>query len=196
MRLAVLERLGSLVSIGMVGMLTLAAWLLSELVAQSSGPVSSRPAGSISTVITQAEILQTNAQGGAQYQVKAPRVDLFNDGQALLDQPELVSLAQSQPGPAMSARADAAVISSNQQEIEIRGNAKISRPAQEREPALEVTSPWIRFDLNKQTAQTTAPVRVVRGASVLTGDGLMLDQRAETLRVLSNTKMILKPESE
>ena len=196
MRLAVLERLGSLVSIGMVGMLTLAAWLLSELVAQSSGPVSSRPAGSVSTVITQAEILQTNAQGGAQYQVKAPRVDLFNDGQALLDQPELVSLAQSQTGPAMSARADSAVISSNQQEIEIRGNAKISRPAQEREPALEVTSPWIRFDLNKQTAQTTAPVRVVRGASVLTGDGLMLDQRAETLRVLSNTKMILKPESE
>lgn len=196
MRLAVLERLGSLVSIGMVGMLTLAAWLLSELVAQSSGPVSSRPAGSVSTVITQAEILQTNAQGGAQYQVKAPRVDLFNDGQALLDQPELVSLAQSQPGPAMSARADFAVISSNQQEIEIRGNAKISRPAQQREPALEVTSPWIRFDLNKQTAQTTAPVRVVRGASVLTGDGLMLDQRAETLRVLSNTKMILKPESE
>ncbi|MFZ9082540.1 MAG: LPS export ABC transporter periplasmic protein LptC [Burkholderiaceae bacterium] len=196
MRLAVLERLGSLVSIGMVGMLTLAAWLLSELVAQSSGPVSSRPAGSVSTVITQAEILQTNAQGGAQYQVKAPRVDLFNDGQALLDQPELVSLAQSQPGPAMSARADSAVISSNQQEIEIRGNAKISRPAQQREPALEVTSPWIRFDLNKQTAQTTAPVRVVRGASVLTGDGLMLDQRAETLRVLSNTKMILKPESE
>ncbi len=196
MRLAVLERLGSLVSIGMVGMLTLAAWLLSELVAQSSGPVSSRPAGSVSTVITQAEILQTDAQGGAQYQVKAPRVDLFNDGQALLDQPELVSLAQSQPGPAMSARADSAVISSNQQEIEIRGNAKISRPAQQREPALEVTSPWIRFDLNKQTAQTTAPVRVFRGASVLTGDGLMLDQRAETLRVLSNTKMILKPESQ
>ena len=196
MRLAVLERLGSLVSIGMVGMLTLAAWLLSELVAQSSGPVSSRPAGSVSTVITQAEILQTTAQGGAQYRVKAPRVDLFNDGQAMLDQPELASLAQSQTGPAMSARADSAVISSNQQEIEIRGNAKISRPAQEREPALEVTSPWIRFDLNKQTAQTTAPVRVVRGASVLTGDGLMLDQRAETLRVLSNTKMILKPESE
>jgi lipopolysaccharide export system protein LptC len=195
MRLAVLERLGSLVSIAMVGALTLAAWLLSELVAQSSGPASSRPAGSISTVITQAEILQTNAQGSAQYQVKAPRVDLFNDGQALLDQPELVSLAQSEMGPAMSARADSAVISSNQQEIEIRGNAQITRPAQQRQPALEVTSPWIRFDLKKQTAQTTAPVRVVRGASVLTGDGLMLDQRAATLRVLSNTQMILKPES-
>jgi lipopolysaccharide export system protein LptC len=194
-RLAVLERLGSLVSIGMVGLLALAAWLLSELVSQSSGPASSRPAGSISTVITQAEILQTNAEGAAQYQVKAPRVDLFNDGQALLDQPELLSIAQSEPGSAMSARADSAVISSNQQEIEIRGNAKITRPALEKEPALEVTSPWIRFDLKNQTAQTTAPVRVVRGASVLTGDGLMLDQRSETLRVLSNTKMILKPES-
>jgi lipopolysaccharide export system protein LptC len=194
-RLAVLERLGSLVSIGMVGLLALAAWLLSELVSQSSGPVSPRPAGSISTVITKAEILQTNARGAAQYKVKAPRVDLFNDGQALLDQPELVSIAQSEPGPAMSARADYAIISSNQQEIEIRGNARITRAALEKEPALEVTSPWIRFDLKSQTAQTTAPVRVIRGASVLTGDGLMLDQRSETLRVLSNTKMILKPES-
>ncbi|MEK9812550.1 MAG: LPS export ABC transporter periplasmic protein LptC [Bordetella sp.] len=195
MRLAVLERLGSLVSIGMVGLLALAAWLLSELVSQSSGPASSRPAGSISTVITQAKILQTNSQGAAQYLVKAPRVDLFNNGQALLDQPELVSIAQSESGPAMSARADSAVILGNQQEIEIRGNARITRPALEKEPALEVTSPWIRFDLKNQTAQTTAPVRVVRGASVLTGDGLMLDQRSETLRVLSNTKMILKPES-
>jgi lipopolysaccharide export system protein LptC len=194
-RLAVLERLGSLVSIGMVGLLALAAWLLSELVSQSSGPASSRPAGSISTVITQAKILQTNSQGAAQYLVKAPRVDLFNNGQALLDQPELVSIAQSESGPAMSARADSAVILGNQQEIEIRGNARITRPALEKEPALEVTSPWIRFDLKNQTAQTTAPVRVVRGASVLTGDGLMLDQRSETLRVLSNTKMILKPES-
>lgn len=195
MRLAVLERLGSLVSIGMVGLLALAAWLLSELVSQSSGPASSRPAGSISTVITQAKILQTNSQGAAQYLVKAPRVDLFNNGQALLDQPELVSIAQSESGPAMSARADSAVILGNQQEIEIRGNARITRPALEKESGLEVTSPWIRFDLKNQTAQTTAPVRVVRGASVLTGDGLMLDQRSETLRVLSNTKMILKPES-
>lgn len=195
MRLAVLERLGSLVSIGMVGLLALAAWLLSELVSQSSSPASSRPAGSISTVITQAEILQTNSQGAAQYLVKAPRVDLFNNGQALLDQPELVSIAQSESGPAMSARADSAVILSNKQEIEIRGNARITRPALEKEPALEVTSPWIRFDLKNQTAQTTAPVRVVRGASVLTGDGLMLDQRSETLRVLSNTRMILKTES-
>ncbi len=195
MRLAVLERLGNLVSIGMVGLLALAAWLLSELVSQSSGAVSSRPAGSISTVITQAEILQTNARGAAQYKVKAPRVDLFNDGQSLLDQPELVYIAQSGPGPAMSARADSAIISSNQQEIEIRGNARITRAALEKEPALEVTSPWIRFDLKSQTAQTTAPVQVIRGASVLTGDGLMLDQRSETLRVLSNTKMILKPES-
>ena len=190
-----LERLGSLLSIGMVGLLALAAWLLSELVAQSASPTSSRPVGSISTVITQAEILQTNAQGQAQYQVRAPRVDLFNDGQALLDQPELVSLAPSPTGPAMSARADSAVISGNQQDIEIRGNARMTRPAQGKEPALEVTSPWIRFDLKAQTAQTTAPVRVVRGASVLTGDGLLLDQRSETLRVLSNTKMILKPES-
>ena len=95
----------------------------------------------------------------------------------------------------MSARADSAVILSNKQEIEIRGNARITRPALEKEPALEVTSPWIRFDLKNQTAQTTAPVRVVRGASVLTGDGLMLDQRSETLRVLSNTRMILKTES-
>ena len=63
MRLAVLERLGGLLSIGMVGLLALAAWLLSELVAQSASPASSRPSGSISTVITQAEILQTNAQG-------------------------------------------------------------------------------------------------------------------------------------
>jgi lipopolysaccharide export system protein LptC len=179
----------------MVGLLALAAWLLSELVAQSASPASSRPMGSISTVITQAEILQTNAQGQAQYQVRAPRVDLFNDGQALLDQPELVSLAPSPTGPAMSARADSAVISGNQQDIEIRGNARVTRPAQGKEPALEVTSPWIRFDLKAQTAQTTAPVRVVRGASVLTGDGLLLDQRSETLRVLSNTKMILKPES-
>jgi lipopolysaccharide export system protein LptC len=195
MRLAVLERLGSLLSIGMVGLLSLAAWLLSELVSQSASPTSSRPTGSVSTVITRAEILQTNAQGQAQYQVRAPRVDLFNDGQALLDQPELVSLAPSQVGLAMSARADSAVISGNQQDIEIRGNARMTRPAQGKEPALEVTSPWIRFDLKAQTAQTTAPVRVVRGASVLTGDGLLLDQRSETLRVLSNTKMILKPES-
>ena len=195
MRLVVLERLGGLLSIGMVGLLALAAWLLSELVAQSASPASSRPSGSISTVITQAEILQTNAQGQAQYQVRAPRVDLFNDGQALLDQPELVSLAPSQAGLAMSARADSAVISGNQQDIEIRGNARMTRPAQGKEPALEVTSPWIRFDLKAQTAQTTAPVRVVRGASVLTGDGLLLDQRSETIRVLSNTKMILKPES-
>jgi lipopolysaccharide export system protein LptC len=195
MRLAVLERLGSLLSIGMVGLLSLAAWLLSELVSQSASPASSRPAGSVSTVITRAEILQTNAQGQAQYQVRAPRVDLFNDGQALLDQPELVSLAPSQAGLAMSARADSAVILGNQQDIEIRGNARMTRPAQGKEPALEVTSPWIRFDLKAQTAQTTAPVRVVRGASVLTGDGLLLDQRSETLRVLSNTKMILKPES-
>ena len=180
-----LERLGSLLSIGMVGLLALAAWLLSELVAQSASPASSRPTGSISTIITQAEILQTNAQGQAQYQVR----------QALLDQPELVSLAPSPTGPAMSARADSAVISGNQQDIEIRGNARMTRPAQGKEPALEVTSPWIRFDLKAQTAQTTAPVRVVRGASVLTGDGLLLDQRSETLRVLSNTKMILKPES-
>ena len=190
-----LERLGSLLSIGMVGLRALAAWLLSELVAQSASPASSRPVGSISTVITQAEILQTNAQGQAQYQVRAPRVDLFNDGQALLDQPELVSLAPSQAGLAMSARADSAVISGNQKDIEIRGNARMTRPAQGKEPALEVTSPWIRFDLKAQTAKTTAPVRVVRGASVLTGDGLLLDQRSETIRVLSNTKMILKPES-
>ena len=100
-------------------------------------------------------------------------------------------LALRNGGPPVLAQASKASVSASQKEVLLSGQALISRDAYGKESEIRIATDWVQFDINAQTAQTKAPVRVNQGNILLTGVGMKFNQKTEQIEVLSHSQMVL-----
>lgn len=183
------ERFSAVVSLGLLAGLAMTAWLLSQLALRPSWDAALRAGGQMNAQVRSAEVLQTDASGRPKYRIQTPELSLFDDGRSQMQAPMLVALRQD--APAIRAQANHASVSADQNEITLEGDARIERQAYGKEAEVRIFTDWVRFDVSAQTAETTAPVRVNQGATVLTGVGMKFNQRTEQIEILSNTQMVL-----
>ncbi len=183
------ERASAIVSLVLLAGLALAAWLLTELALRPIWDSDYRSRSQMNSLVTHAEVLQTDASGQPKYLIQTPRLSLFDDGSAEMESPLLLALRKD--APAVRARADQASVSADQNLVALQGKAQIERDAYGNESEIRIATDWVRFDLEAQTAETTAAVRVTQGKVLLTGVGMIFDQRAEQISVLSQSQMIL-----
>jgi len=189
MTASLFERASALLSLGLLAALALAAWLLTELALRPIWDSNYRSSTKLNAQVTRAEITQTDQKGRTQFQIATPTLSLFEDGSAEMNSP--VMLALRDDGPPVQARANKGLVSANQNEVMLTGQALISRDAYDKESEIRIATDWVQFDINAQTAQTKAPVRVNQGNILLTGVGMKFNQKTEQIEVLSQSQMIL-----
>ena len=183
------ERFSAVVSLALLGALAMTAWLLSQLALRPSWDAAPRAGGQLNAQVRSAEVIQTDASGRPKYRIQTPELSLFDDGRSEMRNPLLTALRSD--APPVRARASRAEVSANQSAVVLRGDARIERQAYGTEPEVRILTDWVQFDLNAQTAETDAPVRVNQGNTILTGVGMRFNQRTEQIEILSSTQMVL-----
>lgn len=191
MRGSFFERASAIVSLGLLAGLALAAWLLTELALRPIWETSMRGSGQLNAEVRNALVIQTDALGAPKYRIEAPRLLLYEDGRAEIFSPLMLALRGD--APAIRTTAQEALISADQNEIRLQGQARIERDAYGTESAIRIATDWVQFDIDAQTAETTAPVRVTQGNILLTGVGMRFNHRSEQIQVLSQSQMVLPP---
>lgn len=185
------ERASAVLSLGLLAGLALAAWLLTELALRPIWETSARGSGQLNAEVRGAQVIQTDALGAPKYRIEAPQLFLFEDGRAEIRSPLMLALRGD--APAIRASAQQALVSANQNDIRLEGQARIERDAYGTESAIRIATDWVQFDIDAQTAETTAPVRVTQGNILLTGVGMKFNHRSEQIQVLSQSQMVLPP---
>jgi 3-deoxy-D-manno-octulosonate 8-phosphate phosphatase (KDO 8-P phosphatase) len=178
------------ISVSIFALLAAASWGLNEFLrrAQLEATVVN-PAGP-NAIIENPRVTRSDAQGHAQYRLDARRI-LFEEraDRSLVDQPVMVSLASDRPATVM--RADRAIITRQQNHIDLEGNVRIERSAFDGQPAAKVFTSQATFLVREERALTDAPVLIERGASTLQGKGMRLDQKTRQLEIVSDSRMVV-----
>jgi lipopolysaccharide export system protein LptC len=195
MRSAWSDRIGSLLSLGLLAALGLSSWILSSMTQVPDWMRVGQKKTGPTAVVTKAHIVRTGADGKPHQTVVSPTIQQFEDGRALLTAPDLTSFTDN--GPPIFAKARQAQVSPDQNQIVLKGAVVIRRQAFRDDPTLRIETETLTFLSNEQVAQTQDPVMVYRGASTLYGVGMRLDEKTDRLQILADTRMVLpksKPE--
>ena len=193
MRSAWSDRIGSVLSLGLLAALGLSSWVFSTMTQVPGWMKASQQKTGPTAVISRAHIVKTGPDGKPHQTVVSPAIQQFEDGRALLSAPDLTSFRDN--GPPIFAKAQEARVSPDQNQIVLKGAVVIRREAFRGDPALRVETETLTFLSNEQLAQTQDPVMVYRGSSTLYGVGMRLDEKTDRLQILADTRMVLpKPE--
>lgn len=184
---------GNLVSILFFAGLAIAAWGLSEVL-QRGGLRSSTGTSGPNAIVESARIIRSDALGKPQYRLEAKRIVHYDDGdQSLFEQPVMVSLSTDKP--ATIVRADQAVATNNQNQIDLSGDVRIHRAAFGAQPEARVATSKATLFVEEERAITDAPVFVQRGFSTLQGVGMRFDQKTQKIDIVSESRMVVPKES-
>jgi lipopolysaccharide export system protein LptC len=195
MRSAWSDRIGGLLSLGLLAALGLSSWVFSSLTQIPDWIKASQQQTGPTAVVANAHIVKTGADGRPRQVVVSPQIQQFEDGRAMLATPDLTSFRDQ--GPPVYAKSRQARVSADQNEVLLTGSVVIRREAFGDDPALRVETETLTFLSDEQVAVTQAPVMVYRGASTLYGVGMRLDEKTDRLQILADTRMVLpksKPE--
>lgn len=195
MRSAWSDRIGGLLSLGLLAALGLSSWVFSTVTQVPDWVKASRQQSGPTAVVTKAHIVKTGTNGQPRQVVVSPSIEQFEDGRATLATPDLTSFRDK--GPPVFAKARQAQVSADQNEVQLSGAVVIRREASGDDPALRVETETLTFLSNEEVAQTKDPVMVYRGVSTLYGVGMRLDEKTDRLQILADTRMVLpksKPE--
>lgn len=183
------DRLGALISTLLLTILAASAWLMSEVAQRSPLQESSGQASGPSARVFQAQVVRTNRAGEPVQQLLTPQLTQQADGSMDLETPTMRALRPDRPPVIVTSRK--AQVSADQSRIDLDGDVRISRAAFADEPAILVLTPTLVVLPKEDIAKTDAPVVITRGASTLTGRGLVLDQKTDRLTILADSQMVL-----
>jgi lipopolysaccharide export system protein LptC len=183
------DRIGSLVSIALLGTLAAASYLLSEWALQPNWEnMSGDPMGPTAHVYS-ASITRTNENGVPTQRVQTPSISQMADGQSVFTEPVVVTLRPDRP-PVMTTalRGD---VNADQTVVTLRQKVVVTRQAFGADPAIRIETSSLTFLVNDGLARTAEPVMIYRGASTLYGVGMTLNQKTDQVTILADSRMVL-----
>jgi lipopolysaccharide export system protein LptC len=183
------DRIGSLVSIALLGTLAAASYLLSEWALQPNWEnMSGDPMGPTAHVYS-ASITRTNENGVPTQRVQTPSISQMADGQSVFTEPVVVTLRPDRP-PVMATalRGD---VNADQTVVTLRQKVVVTRQAFGADPAIRIETSSLTFLVNDGLARTAEPVMIYRGASTLYGVGMTLNQKTDQVTILADSRMVL-----
>jgi lipopolysaccharide export system protein LptC len=105
----------------------------------------------------------------------------------------MVSLSPDKP--ATIVKANQAVATNNQNQIDLSGDVRIDRAAFGAQPEARITTSKATLFVEEERAITDAPVFVQRGLSTLQGVGMRFDQKTQKIDIISESRMVVPKES-
>ncbi|MEN9794904.1 MAG: hypothetical protein RJA17_1444 [Pseudomonadota bacterium] len=183
------DRIGTLVSVVLLGALAAASYLLSEWALQPDWQKASATRTGPTAYVYGATIVRSNSEGFPAQRIQTPEIEQLADGQSFFTEPVVVTLRPDRP-PIM-ATALRGEVSSDQSVVTLKKTVVVTRQAYETDPAVRVETESLTFLVNEDLARTADPVMIYRGASTLYGVGMTLNQKTDQVTILADSRMVL-----
>ncbi|MDA0665352.1 MAG: LPS export ABC transporter periplasmic protein LptC [Proteobacteria bacterium] len=183
------DRLGSIVSMALLGGLAAASYLLSEWALQPDWQRASADRAGPTALVYGATIVRTNRDGLPDQRIQTPEIEQFADGQSLFKSPVVVILRPDRPP--VTVTADKGSVSADQSLVTLRQKVVVTRRAFGTDPSIRVETESLAFFVNEDIARTADPVMIYRGTSTLYGVGMTLNQKTDQMTILADSRMVL-----
>jgi LPS export ABC transporter protein LptC len=183
------DRIGTLLSVALLGALAAASYLLSEWALQPDWQKASATRTGPTAYVYGASITRTNEGGTPAQRVQTPRITQMADGQSIFSEPVVVTVRPDRP-PVM-ATALRGEVSADQSIVTLRQKVVVTRQAFGEDPAIRVETNSLTFLLNENLARTADPVMIYRGGATLYGVGMTLNQKTDQVTILADSRMML-----
>jgi lipopolysaccharide export system protein LptC len=170
----------------MLSLSALTYWL--DLTVNESGGVRERQASAgPDFIIDDFRVTRLNQAGHADYVLTAKRMEHFRDDDLTrVASPSLVHYAPD--APPVRVDAQRGVVTGNGDVTEFYDNVMVSRGAAGGEPALLVSTDYLKVLPDAATASTDHEVTITQGRSVLSGKGLEYDNRTRVFHLLGQVR--------
>jgi LPS export ABC transporter protein LptC len=183
------DRIGTLLSVVLLGALAAASYLLSEWALQPDWQKASATRTGPTAYVYGASITRTNEGGAPAQRVQTPRITQMGDGQSVFSEPVVVTVRPDRP-PVM-ATALRGEVNADQSIVTLRQKVVVTRQAFGADPAIRVETNSLTFLLNENLARTADPVMIYRGGATLYGVGMTLNQKTDQVTILADSRMVL-----
>lgn len=187
------DRLAAGVSVLLLAGLAGGSYYLAEISWQmatgpSASPVRHEPDYFVEGLV----FTRINAQGEPAFRMSAQRMVHYpDDDSTAYERPVLVSLDPTQPPLRMVA--DTGTSTTGGVETRLSGHVVMTRAATAIEPTMTIHTDYVVLYSATEIAKTDRPVRIERGASVLTGVGMEFNNAARSLIVDSEVHGTWQP---
>ncbi len=187
------DRLAAGLSVALLVGLAAGTYYFAQKSLRDTGIAAARPpAGEPDYFVEGAVFTRFDARGEPAFRVSARRIEHFPDDRvAAYEEPQMVSLDPARPR--VELRAERGRSTDDLAETMLAGKVVMVRGASPSEPALTIRSERVTVHHETGVARTDQPVRVERGASVLTGVGMEFNNAARSLRVDSRVRLTWQP---
>ncbi|MFP5404788.1 MAG: LPS export ABC transporter periplasmic protein LptC [Gammaproteobacteria bacterium] len=187
------DRLAAGVSLLLLLALAGGSYYLAELSWQmATRPVQSQARHEPDYYVEGLVFTRINAHGDPAFRMSAQRMVHYpDDDSTAFDEPVLVSLDPAQPPIRLVA--DRGTSTTGGVETHLSGHVVMTRAATEEEPPMIILTDYVVLFSQTEIARTDRPVRIERGASVLTGVGMEFNNAARTLIVDSEVQGTWQP---
>jgi lipopolysaccharide export system protein LptC len=132
-------------------------------------------------------VTELDESGATQYRLTAERLTHYEDN-ALSD---LVkpAIRAFQPGkPVVTATGDTGTVNGDASIVDLYGNARIVRAAGDGDPRMQADSTHFRVLVNDDVIETEKPVKLQRGLSVMTADGMNYNNVTRVMQLFGNVR--------
>lgn len=188
------EWIGNTISILLFAVLAIASWGLSEILQRGRLNEQTAVGSGPNAIIENPTITRTDIHGKPQYRLEAKRI-LHNErgDESVLESPVVTSLAIDRPKTVV--RANTAIATNQQNQIDLNGDVVITREPFGTQPPAKITTTKATLLVAEEQATTTAPVFVQRGLSTLQGVGMKFDQKTQKIDIVSESRMVVPKEN-
>lgn len=187
------DRLAAALSIALLLALAAGTYFLAQTSLRDAVPAIARaPAHEPDYFVEEVVFTRINARGEPVFRVSADRLLHYPDDQSsVYDKPVLVSLDPEKPR--IDLRADQGSSTADGEETLLTGNVVMIRAESATDPMMTIRTDSVTLYNETEIARTDQPVRIERGASVLTGVGMEFNNAARSLRVDSRVQLTWQP---
>ena len=187
------DRLVAVLATLLMAGLVVGTWYMAESAADRSAP-RSRALGHVPDYFVEGlAMIRLNGEGRPVFRMLAEEMRHFpDDGSTEFDAPVLVSLDPDRPTVRLTARR--ARTDAEGRITELFDDVMLVREPAPGVPRMTVETDFAIVDSVTETARTTHPVLIRRGASTLTGVGMEFDNAARQLRVDSEVRGQWQPQ--
>jgi lipopolysaccharide export system protein LptC len=169
----------------LAGLLALTWWLDHKV--QPPGPHENTLGTEPDFVAENFEAMRMNEDGTERYSVIAKKMVHYPTGNsAVLDEPRLTHFNPDKAP--VSIRANEAVVSSNGQTIDFRGDVQVRRTAFGEDPEMTLSTSFLHVIPDKDLVETNREVTLTHGNSTVKSVGLEFNNKTRELKLLSNVK--------
>lgn len=180
-----------IIAILLLAVVTATSYWYSRVMRQPEAAQPPRP-GTPDVVVDRLVLTQFDEQGRARNKLFGQQLRHFPDNDDIeVTAPRLVSLRPDQPRVAASART-ARVVDAGER-VQLNGDVVITRSAFDGEPEMRLTTDYLLALPDEDRYRTDRPVKVTRGASMITANSMDFDNIARTVVMVGAVHTLIEP---